>query len=262
MESYFEIDAINATSLKHGALSMLHMRHAMTTKTAPTAAMQLGTLIHAAILEPLKLASISIVWDGGDRRGKAWLEFAEAHKDKIILKPNEMEHAAAILSAVRRCQQAQDLLSGCEFERVLEWEGKYGKAKGRLDAIKRNRIVDVKTVANINPRAIQSQAFRLGYDIQIGWYAEGAEKCGFGTMMDDCWLLYVETKPPYDVLPMRIDSMVIQSGQSKAIKIAERYRACEASGVFPGVAEFAPTLTVPIWEADDLSGFDEEEAMI
>lgn len=257
---YQAAPGLNASALKVGAKSMLHMSHAILHGQDSTPAMSLGTLTHAAVLDPTALLTLAAVWEGGDRRGGAYKDFCEANPGRIIVKPDELADVHGMMAAVRANRKAAELLEGCRFEYSIFWDGGagIGAAKCRPDAVKPGTLVDLKTVSNIDRRAVERQGLSLGYDIQMGWYGMGCAAAGFGDVVPSTWLLYVESQPPYDVWPVRCGFDVIERGVKRAVQIATRYRECEAAGVWPGVAGADDVWTLPAWAQDEqLEGFDQ-----
>ena len=76
---------LNASIIKHGlgeGGSLAAMRWAMDNPKEPTDAMDLGTLLHALVLEPDTFPDRVAIWDG-DKRGKAYAEFEAANAGEI-----------------------------------------------------------------------------------------------------------------------------------------------------------------------------------
>src|SRR5262245_9918570 len=69
-----------------------------------TAALELGTLIHAVVLEPENAAYAIIPPEAlnadGHRKGAAWKQFAAANEGKLLLKPDEFQPVDAMLAEI------------------------------------------------------------------------------------------------------------------------------------------------------------------
>ena len=246
--SYSRTDgAITATAIKAGAVSMAHMRAAMLGESKPqTAAMALGAMVHAAILEPDRYLDGKAIWRGGVRRGGRWEEFkAEAlAAGETIISEEEIAEARRIADAVYAHPRAVRLLTGSLHEQVREWTSPLsGRGKCRLDGIAAGYWLEVKTTRATTRQAYASQHYRLGYDLQLGWYSIGA---GEGL---PCKLITVCTGDVPDVVVYHMPSELIAAGREKAVEIAARYRACEAAGVFAGAADGAEEVdfVAPAW---------------
>lgn len=237
---YQAAEGINASSIKAGVTSMLHMRSAMTKGyKESTAAMQFGKLAHAAILEPLVLVRDCTVWDGGDKRGSDWKAFKAENGHKEIVSENELAKLNAVVSAVQANADAHRLITGSQHEVSCFWEDEsYGLAKARLDGYFSGGIVEVKTLANISQRAMSNQFVNMGYDIQAGWYQHAAMVCGL-CMAKTVYMVYVESVEPFDVAVFTVPVRAITKGYETAEEIANRYRISEAEGLFLGVQDGA-----------------------
>jgi hypothetical protein len=260
-DDYKKIQAINASSLKQGALSMLHMREAMNGESiTPTAAMRLGTLAHKAILEPKEFMELASVFDG-DKRSKEWKEFKASHDGDFILTQDEMDTLTAMSDAVHANKTAHELICDCVPEFTLEWETpEYGKAKGRCDGlgVLAAGIIEYKTAANIDEHRFGQQCVTLGYDLACGWYVEGALAKNFFDEVPKFTFIVQQNKPPYDVAVYYASSQMITLGRKNARKLAIQYRECEKSGVYPGIQADGPKeLVMPPWYGEDdiMAGF-------
>jgi hypothetical protein len=261
---YRAILAINASALKQGRISMLHMRHEMTrADDDPTDAMSLGTLLHAAILEPDTLPHRFAVWDGGARRGKDWELFKSSNAERNIVTADWMALAVKASSRVWANDRARGLLDGATVEKPVLWtHPQCGACKARLDGIARDgRLFDIKTCRQIG--AFSRQFASLGYDIQCGWYADGWKRST--GQARDMWLIVVETVAPYDVACWRVPAIAMQRGLELAVEIGTEYRACKANGVYPGVQGADDTdMPLPEWyvgpgdvDLDDIMPMDD-----
>lgn len=239
--------AITATAIKAGATSMRLMQAEMTGARAreETPAMRWGSIIHAAIMEPTTFAARSTIWTGGRRAGKEWEAFKADAGGKMILTPDERFEIMAIVKLVNHHTRAMSLLASQFSEAVCRWtDPAYGRGQCRLDKSQPGAAwLELKTTAATTQGAYLSQHYRLGYDLQLGWYSIGA---GAGV---PCYLLVVSTTAPYDVWLYHVPQAVLEAGRVKAVDIARRYRACEAAGVFPGADNGEEELTFepPAW---------------
>ncbi len=227
---YLAAPGLSASALKAGRTSILHMRHWITHK--PTSrAMEWGTVVHLAALQPERLLTDVAVWGGCRRAGKEWAEFRDESAGKIIVDNDDVAGLHNITAAVRGCKPAQELLAGCQYERSIFWtDSAVGACKARLDACKHDAVVDLKTTAQIG-RATK-QAFALGYHLQLAWYCEAMRRLGYPQA--EAYIVFVEAGPPYDVRVVRVGYDVLELGTAEATRIATRYRECEAAGVWPG----------------------------
>ena len=236
---------IHATHLRAGRISMLHMHRAITRPSISTPAMRWGTLVHAAILEPAVFSSRVAIWSV-EKRGRAWSDFRAAHGDWAV-SADENERLGNIASAVSLNRAATELLSGGRAEVPLKWSGvEYGAAGGRVDYCGDGYFLDLKTSAQIDPRNFARSVAMYGYDVQLGWYAEGLAHVT-GSECGTAYIIAIESAAPHDVAVYRMDAAAIQQGRATARAIAARYRLCEAAGKFAGQVEGVADLALPQW---------------
>jgi hypothetical protein len=245
-QEYNALPGLRATAIKAGATSMLHMRAAVTgaiRRESP--ALAWGATVHGAVLEPERFWRGVATWMGGAKRGKEWTDFKAANDGKTILEDNETAYLDALIDAVYSKPEAADLLLATEHEVVRHWtDPLYGAGKARLDGIGKRAWIELKTARAVDQRRFCSQFYSLGYDLQCGWYSIPPDVAAL-----PCYVIAVESAPPYDVVVYPIPEAVLLEGREKAIAIAKRYRICETAGVYPGAdgGEGYGTFVKPAW---------------
>lgn len=235
---YKAIKATNASAIKAGQLSMLHMHHKLTGGDTPaTPAMIMGSLLHSAVLEPELTFPNLVIWEGQVRRGKAWDEFQEDHENKIIITPKEKEKLERASEAVHANRDAHELIEATESEVTYEWQQEqYGKAKARLDGHSSSAgVLEYKTTMGIGIRQFTTNAYRMGYHLAIGWYCHGVEMVDGGGLPSAHFIVQ-EQSSPYDCYVLRVPRQILEAGRDEAIEIARKYRVHKHVGTFPGVA--------------------------
>jgi hypothetical protein len=253
-DDYKKIQAINGSSLKQGAVSMLAMRQSMIgVSKDPTPSMRWGTLAHKAVLEHEEFLELASVFDG-DKRSKDWKEFKLCHDGDFIVTQSEMDKLAAMREMISKNKFAMELIENLIPEFTLEWNTpEYGAAKGRIDVYgSMAGIVEYKTAANIDERRFGTQCVTMGYDISCGWYIEGAMNKGIFTEIPPFTFIVQQNKPPFDVAVYFASKQMITLGRKNARKLAIQYRECEKSGVYPGIQVDGPKeLVMPEWYGED-----------
>lgn len=246
--------ALRSTWIKAGARSMAHMRHAVTHERADTPALRWGRLVHMAVLEPHKLGNLP-VWREGRRAGKAWDAFADAVGSGDYCTADEMGDLFQISAATREPLSHLPQIESTEV--CVQWtDDEYGAATARIDALTaRKSIIELKTTSRIDERAFISQAWSLGYQLQLGWYAHGVEVSTGAQPM--AYILAVESSEPYCTAVYRVNADVLSSGYEEARKIAVAYRRCERAGRWPGPYD-GQTLnfSAPAWARADAEEVD------
>jgi hypothetical protein len=234
---------VHFSSLKHIARSPAHYRHFAEFGMEPTAAMNLGSAVHALVLEN---GAGLVKFDGASRRGKDWAVFKTEHADEIILTADEWDEANQIAASVAAHPRAAELLDGAR-ETTFDWEIGGRSCRATTDVYRNhglNRIVDLKTTSDAHPMRFQRTAERLGYFAQIPWYMSGARLAGLGEF-DEGYIVAVETKPPYVVQTFALTLHALELGERQWRSWFERLLVCEASDEWPGYQETDADLDLP-----------------
>jgi hypothetical protein len=251
-DEYKVAEGINASAIKAGRTSMLHMHHYINKpESETTPAMEWGSLAHLAVLEPDRLSDEVVTWDAS-KRTKAYKEFKAENEGKYILSREELSDLEAMIEAVHAHPEAGTILHDTQKEVSLFWENNCGKCKARIDALDSSLICDLKTTSAIHPAKFQSQAWSLGYFEQMGWYAAGFES-EFGHM-PDAYIIALESKAPFDVVVFELSGSALKYGRQEAEKVAKLYQITEKTGcAFEGCCDQIQTLNVPEWVETDAS---------
>ncbi len=258
---YYEIDAVNFSTVKHAAKSALHYHHAETTPEEDTAGRLLGRLTHCAVFEPDELLRRYVVWDGGDRRGKAFAAFAEQNADKGIIKPAEYAAALAQRDAVRRHPVAGPILATGRAEVVLEWtdEATGLRCKGRIDFLSESVPceIDMKGTRTCEKRQFGAEVGRNLWHVQQAMYRRGMRATlGLDLPMK---ILAVEYAPPFDCAVFGVDEDALWAADQKLSDLLAIVAAGRFSGQWAGRYSEEQALELPGWcfpqtNEDDLAG--------
>jgi len=258
---YCAIDAVNWSSLLHlWKGSPLHYKHHRESADKDTTGRKMGRLLHA-----LALGSFDeefVIYDGGDRRGKAWTDFQAANHGRTILKPNEIADVRAQAAAVRAHREASRILAGADTEATIQWtDPDTGlPCKGRLDALHLAdaRIVDLKGCTSLDQ--LERTCHRMGYVHQLQWYRRGV-LAAHGV---DCsaYMLGAENKAPNDVGLWRLDRDLLSLVDRDLTALVQRLADCIHADRWPGKMPDVADIFIPAWMLSDEhqipeEGFDE-----
>jgi PDDEXK-like domain of unknown function (DUF3799) len=251
---YMKIDAVSASGLKAMRKSAREYLHVTTQGRKATRAMGLGTGTHAAVFEPARFAAEYVVW-GGDRRGKAYDAFCEAHPNEVILKRAEYELCCGMRDAVRSHPIAGPLLTPPgEAERAWFWKDDLTDlaCKSRSDWWRVGLLADLKTSADIDERRFAATVYRLGYHIQAAHYRAGLVANGIEA--PPFTIIAVESSPPHDVAVFEIDDDFLWAGEVERADLMARVAACRFSHQYPGRYPEVRPLSLPAWAMPETSG--------
>lgn len=268
----------NLSTLKHLAKSPAHYLHALTNRGGDTDAKKVGRAVHVAIYEPERYASAVAVWDGGTRRGKEWESFKAANADRDILTEDEAAHVTAIANAVRSDKYAAPHLVGGRSEVTVLWTARAPASEGmsaavvpcksRLDYLRDDEIVDLKTCRDASPNGFGRQAWNLHYFVQAAFYVDAVEAA---TGKRPAFrFIAVESKAPHIVQVYRVPEFYLDLGRQQYRDwlrlLVDRRGANEWPGYFTGETDLEPPRWAVPNDEEDISdlglviGGDDEAA--
>jgi hypothetical protein len=220
---------MNQSRLKKILTSPLHYREY---QQPDTGSLGLGRALHTAVLEPSEYRSRHPVFSGV-RRGKEWEAFRAANPASDIITDAEATKVGSMAGAVLVNRQARPLLDGMP-EVPIYWSMHDMECKGRLDMVSGNKLVGLKTTADIGIRAFKFSVVKYHYAFQWAWYRMGWE-AWYGTT-PELYEIVVQSSPPWDVVVYRIPQAVIDYGAEQIERAFAVLRECEQKDWWPGVA--------------------------
>jgi hypothetical protein len=245
-------DPVNWSTLKNILISPRHYLHRLTEPRKDTPALQLGRVIHTAVLEPQLLelryivsprfhrgmkdeTAIAAGYDGGKSAAAEWDEQA-AKSGAEVVSTEAMATALAIRGAVR--------LPHGERELKITWTDLVTgiDCRGTIDHLAAETL-DLKSIADIS--ACDREAARRMYHAQLAWYYDGLAYSGRSPGRPT--LLFVESVPPHDSARLIMDDDSLAAGRRLYRRALGILRDCRASGVWTGVAPEARPLRLPAW---------------
>jgi exodeoxyribonuclease VIII len=218
------------------------------TKREPSKAMLLGTMAHLAVLEPSKLDAAFVERpEGIDLRTKLGKEWRESVGAMPVLDQDEARAVRGIRDSIAANKAAKELLADTRTEVSVFGESHSGLwIKGRIDALKPETIVDVKTTsAGADANAFARQSFALNYHVSAAWYwylatlNEMPPKAFY-------WVA-VEVQPPYAVAVYEIHKDALQLGFRMMQDALALIARCEDEGHWPAYGDEVQTLNLPLW---------------
>lgn len=250
-EDYLKIEAVSASDLKDVRTSPRHYWRRRQLPPTDSDTLRVGRAGHTAILEPDRFLKDYLLWDGGVRRGKAWDAFVAAAGKRTILTETQYDQAIAMRDAVRAHPVAAPLVKRLtDHELSLQWNHQRTgvPCKGRIDAVGDGVLVDIKTAHDPRPHAFSAQAYRLGYHLQLAWYADGLTLSG--RHCPDVKILVVQSKEPFDVVVYSFTTEAHSRGVEEYEAALDTLLACRESNTWPGIAEDGEEdFRLPSWAA-------------
>ena len=243
---YSDLGGVNWSTLSAMQSSPAHYHWRLTTPREDTPAMRLGRAVHTQVLEPRVFPLQWTVYDGR-RAGNAWTEFVTVNHDKTVLTVEEYEKVLAIGDAVRAHKAARRLLRYGKPEVSLRWIDPRTRirCKGRLDWLRGDTLVDLKTSRDVEPRAFGRTAAQLSYHAQLAFYRRGL--LATGHKLAPVYMIAVESSGPFDVLVYEVDEDVLFAGDEIVTKLLHELKLCRKRRSWPGRDQGVQALDFPQW---------------
>lgn len=261
--AYEEIQAINWSSLKHMGVSPLEFRWHLDHAAPRKKAFIFGGAAHTATLEPEKFDQRYAVYDGTrDARHTAYKTWLAEHPGVEALKSPEVALVKAMAEKVHSDRNAGPLLKGGRREEAVTWVDEVtGLAcKGRLDYIRPDLVVDLKTTVDPTPRKFERAAFDYGYAAQLAFYHDGAIAARLIDGRQRPYIIAVKKSGAHDVVTFQLKQETLELGRAVYRALLRRLVECTAANWWPGVAPEVQQLGVPPWaSADQLFTTEEQD---
>ncbi len=247
------LDTIDEKSEKHYWHKYLNP---LREKDEPTPAMKLGSAIHIAILEPHLIESHVVAGLDHDRRSnenkRAWAEFEELHKDKIIIPAAGYKRLLEMVDAVHSHPVASNLFVGGRSEQsVFAIDHDTGELiKCRYDYYhggdRVEHVIDLKKTTDASPIGFGKSCANYRYDVQGAWYYH-VNGCAFGYMPEAWTFVAIEEDPPYAIGIYALDYETIKRAWNSAQRSLSRIIQARRANHFPDYGETPMALELPNW---------------
>ena len=208
---------LSYSSLKAFAKSPNHYLSYIDGKSKPSPAMELGTAIHCAVLEPDRFHE---TYDLSPHRKntKVFREMAAQRPETTFLNPSDWQTVKNVREAVVM-QDHHHLISMADrFEVEVTGDIRGLPFRGFIDAMGVSNIVDLKTCRDASLKEFERSAWNFDYYLQAAVYCEL-------TGLRDFWIVAAETQEPYNVVSYYISDAYLKRGRQKLFELIERFKA-------------------------------------
>ena len=256
MSDYTDIKALNWSTLKLMADSPLLYSWRQSCKPVEDKpAYVMGRAVHVAILEPDRMDELYVQQpDWVDRRTKKGKEWLAEQDGREVLTPDQWATAEGCARAVAKHGDASALLADTQRELTVEWKVENVECKGRVDAVKRMALPDLKTCRSLE--RFERDAAQFLYRGQLAFYFDGARAAGLLDANADAYIIAVETGEPHDVAAFRLPDWHLQQGRNLYQRLLATLLECERTNTWPGRFPGVTDLDLPRWADDEGEGED------
>lgn len=245
-EDYHRADGISKSGLDLILRSPAHYRFAE--KREASRAMEIGTALHCAILEPERFASeYMLLRNVTDRRASEYKEAVKVWGSERVLTGTEADKVVGMQESVRTNPHLAylDAAGRCELS-VFATDPETGVlVKCRFDKMLDNGIaVDLKKTQDI--RDFAKSVANYGYHMQAAFYAD-VWKWATGEDLVGFIFAAVEESMPHASAPFTLDEEALDIGRMMYRKALNQYADCMAADEWPGIACEPQTIQLPSW---------------
>lgn len=180
-----------------------------------------------------------------------WRAFDEKAEGRKLLTETQVRHIKHMAENLAKSPEAQEALGDGLAEVSLIWQDPITGVwlKSRPDMIPANGAdyADLKTFSprSKNPKvAVQRAVTEHAYTMQMALGAMGAEAV-FQATAAECVLVFVQSTPPYTVIPVRLDEDAMYYGRVMCRSAIDTFARCLESGEWPGPVEGIMDYSIP-----------------
>lgn len=278
MEDYIALPALSASGLEEFRRSPLHYQEYLKGEREVSRAMELGTALHIAALEPelfdkkyVVAKPCEAILGSGARRGDrcekpglvldgalGWLcgvhgketNCRVVSRGQAILSQEEWEATKGMCDAIHAHDTAGKILSGLGAEELTGvWHDQPTDVlcKMRPDRyVNRARMhVNIKTTRDASFQLFTRDSAARGYHRREAFY-----RIGFDALLTEVvasGIIAVENTPPYAVATYIFEEQQLAIVRSEVRALIDAYAICSTENYWPGYPGEFQMLNVPAW---------------
>lgn len=229
---------------------------------APSEAMELGSAVHIALLQPEDFDSMIFVSDApvNERTGKPYgrdtkafgdweMAIKQEHGDKILISTEQADFIDRMVRSVKQLD-AWRLLRACDMKEIPLYGQIAGvQVRGRPDAVCSKKyapvIIDLKTSKSASRSWFEKSIADFDYGFQAAGYAMLAAQNGI-----DCrhyLFIVVENQRPFGSACFRLNDEVISWYRPKVEAAARLYEECVQTDSWPAYPYETQEIGLPRW---------------
>ena len=260
-EEYHSHDSISKSGLDLIARSPAHYFHAA--RSSPTRAMEIGTAIHCAILEPHRFAKEYMLLAGiEDRRKSEYKEAVKQYGSEFVLTGPESDRVVGMRESIRMNNRATMRLEapGDAEVSIITKDPETGVAvRCRFDWLSScGHALDLKKTQDVRSEEFSRTVARYRYHVQSAFYCD----CYYwetGERLQEFSILAVEEHMPHANRIFILYDEAMREGRRVYRQDLNTYADCLSSGVWPGITQDEDELlSLPMWAvSDEEMTFDE-----
>jgi len=236
-------EGISSTGLKAVLRSPAHYK--FQAARTPSRAMEIGTAIHTALLEPDRFAADYVLLrEVKDRRASEYKQAVKTHGTEVVLTAGEADNVIGMQEAVLSNPLMRSRLTGegwRELSLFVRDPDTQVLIRVRYDLLLTDgTIVDVKKTQDARPDPFSRAIDNYGYDLSAALYVDAFE-WATGEEAQFEFAAVEETMPHGHKLYRPCDT-TLNEGRRKYQEALATFAECEVSGVWPSLPCDAPEI--------------------
>lgn len=220
-------------------------------KRVPTKAMQIGTAIHCAILEPEKFQEQYILMP--NIKTKASKEYKDLVKENPfieIITGKDAKNLKGMMSAIDSNDEAKRLLSldgWCEVSGFHTDPETGVKLRHRFDKLTKCGIgIDLKKTQSVSPEELSKTIYKYGYDMQDSLYSDAYEVIS-GKPLKAFYFIFIEEEYPHEIAVVSLDDVSKYIGRDQYQNLLIDYSYYMANPEMANNNAPMQTISLPEW---------------
>lgn len=183
------------------------------------------------VVRPNELAGYR--WNGNRMEHRRWLE-KQAKAGKIVVLPDEIDAIRHMRDNLAKHPTVQAGIINGEVEKSMIWERDGIWLKNRPDVLPASDIIcDLKTCADTDFFFLRRAIENHRYDMQAALSCMAMQALR-GIRPREYWLVFVRTKPPYDVCALLLKSDYLHWGMRDVLAAITVFKDCLKTGNWHG----------------------------
>lgn len=249
-EEYHRLPHISKSGLDRVAISPAHYRFAEPRQ--PSRAMEIGTAIHTALLEPDRFAAEYVLLkEVTDRRASAYREAVKVYGSERVLVGPEADRVAGMQAAVMAQPAARDILerAGHREASLICADPETGvTVRVRYDLLTDcGMVLDLKKTRDARPAKFSRSIFNYRYHVQAAFYSD-SWFWATGERLKSFRILAVEDLLPHAVKIYTLDQTAIDDGRRLYREDLNLYAQCLERDEWPAYDCTADeVISLPDW---------------
>jgi len=247
--AYHSYEGISKSGLDLIERSPSHYRYRE--PRSATRAMEIGTAIHAAILEPDRYAAqYMLLVDVHARTASEYKQAIKTHTSECVLVSHEADHIAGMQESVYANESAAKLLDDegwCEVSAFVECPETGVLLRARFDKLTRYGIgIDLKKTRDARPDKFSRAVYDYRYHVQDAFYSHVYQLIT-GEPIKAFKIIAVEENMPHSTHVYQLDDEAKAEGARQFERNLADYAEAVNSGHWRGYVVESELLSLPTW---------------